>query len=146
MRYPSMAGIHAYLEASYRGHQVMPGAYKNSPFLRLAGQSSLNFKLVSRKKPLYKIHDGRLQELWNLHGARESELLNARMVNQAWPIRRSLKATLTKTKRGKRLLKDLMKLETLYKESSRHADEKMIQRKFLLLRMTLEKLPNKFLR
>jgi photosystem II stability/assembly factor-like uncharacterized protein len=141
MRYPSMPGIPtAYLEASYRGHQVMPGDYKI--ILKTGSQTSETSASITAN-PLYEITMADYQEYETFMTARESELTEMhQMVNQAMDYQTQLETTLTKMK-GKEALKDLNATGNTLHKSLQVWDEKMIQRKSTAYD-DVENFPNKF--
>jgi photosystem II stability/assembly factor-like uncharacterized protein len=141
MRHAGMPGIPtAYLEASYRGHQVIPGDYK----LTLKSGSQVSETSVTIKgNPLYEITKADYQEYEAFMTARESELTEMHeMTNQVMDYQTQLKATLSKTK-GKEALKDLNDTGNALQKSLQAWDEKMIQRKSTAYD-DVENFPNKF--
>jgi gas vesicle protein len=141
MRYPSMPGIPtAYLEASYRGHQVIPGDYK---IILKAGSQTSETSASIAANPLYEITMADYQEYETFMTVCESELTEMhQMVNQAMDYQKQLKATLTKTK-GKEALKNLHDTGNILQKSLQAWDEKMIQRKSTAYD-DVENFPNKF--
>ncbi len=141
MRYTTMPGIPtAYLEASYRGHQVVPGTYKITLKTGIqASETSVNIK----PNPLYEITMADYQEYDAFMVAREAELTEMHnMVNQLMDYQTQLKALLAKTK-GKEELKSLNETGNALQKQLQDWDEKMIQRKSTAYD-DVENFPNKF--
>ncbi len=141
MRHPTMPGVPiAYIESSYRGHQVIPGTYA----LKLTdgtqnSESSVRIKPI----PLYEITQADYLEYDAFMKARETELTQMHeMVNTLMKYQTQLKSVLNQTKgnedfaafneRGGKLLEEM-----------KAWDEKMIQRKSTAYD-DVENFPNKF--
>jgi photosystem II stability/assembly factor-like uncharacterized protein len=141
MRYSTMPGIPtAYIESSYRGHQVIPGDYK---LILKSGAQSSETSVTIKPNPLYEITMADYQEFDAFMKAREAELTAMhQMVNKAMTYQTQLKSLLAKTK-GNEEMKALNEAGNTLQKNLQAWDEKMIQRKSTAYD-DVENFPNKF--
>ncbi|MEM1070725.1 MAG: glycosyl hydrolase, partial [Planctomycetota bacterium] len=141
MRHRTMPGIpKAYIEASYRGHKVMPGTYS----IKLTnGDDSVESSVEISAHPLYETTPEQYKEYDEAMTAMESELISMHdMTNRLHRARVQLDGLL-KTIPEKDALAELKKSGEDLSERLKSWDEEMVQRKSKAYD-DVENFPNKF--